>query len=222
MLALTTPVIIADCCVGLSASSVPKTLPVGKAGWNFEQILPIAPAYAEGATTNLHTAEVAQRDNPFVTGLKEFWGAGPGSQRYRVVVASITDYDAAKATAEKLNSMKILPAPASVGDRKLGNPYFPVVIDGWLTYPAAKELRDKVSTLKIVHFSSTLRFIARLLNLLRRHSVEFQGSKTRQKERGREPPPLELVRDAGLGLLEAVLSSLHAIRAPLSAALDNR
>jgi hypothetical protein len=73
----------------------------------------------------------------------------PPAPRYRVVVASITDYQEAIKTAAKLNSMKVLPAPASVGQPKFGNPYFPVIIDGWLTLPDAKLLRDRVSGLDL-------------------------------------------------------------------------
>jgi hypothetical protein len=147
--AISAPVIIAAAASGWSSSKIPQVLPVGKAGWNLEQYLPITPAYAEDLPSTVPTVEVAQADSPFVDGLRSFFGVGPGSQRYRVVVASINDYDKAKAAADRLNTMKVLPQPASVGDRKFGNEYFPVVVDGWQTYQAAKELRDKLASMDL-------------------------------------------------------------------------
>jgi hypothetical protein len=147
--AISAPVILAAAAGGNIGGSekAPETLPIGKAGWNFEQFLPITPAYADEATTK--PIEIAQAENPFISGLKEFFGGGPGSQRYRVVIASISDYEEAVTTAAKLNSMKILPAPAAVAERKFGNPYFPIVVDGVLTLSDAKQLRDKVSALNL-------------------------------------------------------------------------
>jgi MFS family permease len=145
--AISGPVIVFGAASGWSAHKIPEALPTGKAGWNFEQLLPITPAYADEAPTK--DTAVAQAENPFISGLKEFLGGGSGGLRYRVVIASITDYQEAVKTAAKLNSMKVLPAPASVGQPKFGNPYFPVIVDGWLTLPDAKSLRDKVSGLDL-------------------------------------------------------------------------
>ena len=147
--AISAPVIIAAAASGWS-SKTPQVLPVGKAGWNFEQILSITPAYAQEATTTVHVVDAAQSESPFISGLKAFFGDVSSNQRYRVVVASIKDYDKAKAEADRLNSLKgLLPAPATVGPKKIGNEYFPVVVDGWLSYQQAKELRDRVASLDL-------------------------------------------------------------------------
>lgn len=159
--AISGPIIIAAAASGWSAAKTPQVLPVGKAGWNFEQFIPITPAYADEVASKyvqavpsevpLSTQQVAttQTENAFVKGLKAFLGGRQDNQRYRVVVASINNYDQAVATAARLNLLKVLPAPASVGERKIGNEYFPIVVDGWLNLSDAKQLRDKVSALEL-------------------------------------------------------------------------
>ena len=156
--AISGPVIIAAAASGWSAVKTPQVLPIGKAGWNFEQLLPVTPAYADEAATKYMQAVSSgpspvepqpKSEGAFVSGLKAFLGGRQDPQRYRVVVASIPDYEKAVATAARLNSLKVLPAPAAVGERKAGNEYFPVIVDGWLNLPDAKQLRDKVSAIDL-------------------------------------------------------------------------
>jgi hypothetical protein len=158
--AISGPVIIAAAASGWSAAKAPQVLPVGKAGWNLEQLLPITSAYADevapkymqavpSGSSPVQQQPVTQTTSPFVSGLNAFLGGRQDNNRYRVVVASINDYDKAVATAARLNSMKVLPAPVAVGERKVGNEYFPVIVDGWLNLSDAKQLRDKVSSLDL-------------------------------------------------------------------------
>jgi hypothetical protein len=46
-----------------------------------------------------------------------------------------------------LNREFKLPAPATVGERKPDNPYWPIVINGWTTYNQAKKLKDSIQNI---------------------------------------------------------------------------
>jgi len=71
-------------------------------------------------------------------------GYGKDEQRYRVIVGSFKDEIAAAKKAEQIN--KIDPAlKASVGDKRMFNDYYPVVIGDYRAYPEARALKDKVS-----------------------------------------------------------------------------
>jgi hypothetical protein len=154
--AISAPVIIAAAAASSNNSRPPQVLPVGKAGWHFEII---SSAYADDATVKppiviadgaAPTVVADRPEDAFVGGFKAFFGIGRDGQRYRIVVASINDLEKAKATANHLNSLKILPAAAAVGERKIGNDYYPVVVDGWFTsYQAAKEFREKIAALDL-------------------------------------------------------------------------
>jgi hypothetical protein len=146
--ALTAPVILAAAAGAEQHKKQPQYLPEpGKAGWNFEQILPISPAYGAEAfaadkvvTPN---SSGANTTNPFSYGFKLFLGQeGP---RYRLVVHSvINDKQKAEAVANRLNRDFKLPAPATVGERKPNNPYWPIVLNSWTTYAEAKKLKDDI------------------------------------------------------------------------------
>lgn len=125
----------------------PETLPVGKAGWNIEYFLPVTPAYGATALAADGPAPKATPDseNPFTEGLKLFFGQGRDQDRYRVVVHSVlNDRDKAQTIANRLNREFSLPAPATVGERKPGNQYWPIVINGWTTYAEAKRIKDSI------------------------------------------------------------------------------
>lgn len=152
--AITAPIIIAAAISG-GTSKAPPALPVGKAGWNFEQLLFISPAYGEEAqagelSPNITSSNQKQPslEDAFLRGIKLFLNGGRYQTRYRVVVASIDNGEKAKETADALNKKyhDQLPAPASVGERKLFNPYYPVIINGWInSYEDAKSLRDTIA-----------------------------------------------------------------------------
>jgi hypothetical protein len=156
--AIAAPVIIAAAAgANTNTQHAPETLPVGKAGWNFELLSPVTSAYAEEArAAELPTATLpapmpnSQSTNPFVQGLQLFLGVNNREQaRYRLVVHSVKD-DKKKAeeVATRLNrEFPNLPAPATVGERKPGNDYWPIVLDGWTTYPEAKRLKDAISNM---------------------------------------------------------------------------
>jgi len=143
--ALTAPVILAA-AAGSERAREPQYLPApGKAGWNFEQLLPISPAYGSEAFAADKSVMPESSTNPFVYGFKLFLGQ-EGGARYRLVVHSVLN-DKAKAeqVANRLNrEYPQLPAPASVGERKPGNPYWPIVLNGWTSYPKAKKLKDEI------------------------------------------------------------------------------
>ena len=159
--ALTAPVILAAAANG--PRTQPQVIPApGKAGWNFEQLLPISSAYAveayaqDSETLPVNPPRIYRRqstspdgEGPYLRGFKLFFGYGKDQTRYRVVVASILDYKKAKETAERLNALKVLPDKAYVGERKLGNDYYPVIVNGWLSLRSAKTLRDKVSEIDL-------------------------------------------------------------------------
>jgi hypothetical protein len=70
-------------------------------------------------------------------------GYGKDDQRYRVVVGSYKDKTAAEAKAADIN--KTDPSlNASVGDRRLFNDYYPVVVGKYAVYPQASALKAKV------------------------------------------------------------------------------
>jgi hypothetical protein len=147
--AISAPVIIAAAASGGVGGGQKPTepLPIGKAGWNFEQLLPITPAYAEsGPLSGAKLKSADGAENPFVEGLKLFFG----QKEYRVVVHSVLDdKEKAEAVANRINREfeKQLPAPAAVGERKPFNRYWPVVINGWTTYAEAKKIKDSISDL---------------------------------------------------------------------------
>jgi hypothetical protein len=150
-IAISMPVILTAAGGGTiySDKKAPETLPVGKAGWNFEQLLPISPAYGSEAFAadgpSPQGGGNTARENPFAEGLKLFFGQGRDQNRYRVVVHSVlNDKEKAQTVANRLNKDFQLPALATVGERKPGNPYWPVVINGWTTYAEAKKMKDSI------------------------------------------------------------------------------
>jgi hypothetical protein len=71
-------------------------------------------------------------------------GYGKDEQRYRVVVGSFKDETAAAKKAEQIN--KIDPTlKASVGDKRIFNDFYPVVVGDYAAYPQARALKEKVS-----------------------------------------------------------------------------
>lgn len=145
---LTAPVIIAA-AAGAQHKEPVNLPPPGKAGWNYEQLLPISPAYgseAFAADKNIMSGSASGTDttNPFIYGFKLFLGQ-EGKTRYRLVVHSVlNDKEKAEGVAKCLNRDFKLPAPATVGERKPGNPYWPIVLDGWTTLTEAKKLKDEI------------------------------------------------------------------------------
>lgn len=145
-IAISMPVILTAAAGG---NGPPAALPVGKAGWNFEQLLPITPAYAADVPVSPQGSAAATNENPFVEGLKLFFNQGRDRNDYRLVVHSVKDdKEKAEAIANHLNkAFPNLPAPASVGDRKPGNEYYPIVLDGWTSYAEAKRLKDAIKNI---------------------------------------------------------------------------
>jgi hypothetical protein len=144
-IAISMPVILTAAGGGtVYGEKKPETLPIGKAGWNFEQLLPISPAYAADGPSPKSSNDIGD-ENSFVEGLKLFFGQGKDQNRYRVVVHSVlNDKEKAEGIARRLNKEFQLPAPASVGERKPNNPYWPIVINGWTTYAEAKRLKEAI------------------------------------------------------------------------------
>jgi hypothetical protein len=153
--ALTAPVILA--AAAGAEHREPLYLPApGKAGWNYEQILPISPAFGAEAlaadknmTPTTSSTSSTESTNPFVYGFKLFLGQA-GTPKYRLVVHSVlNDKAKAEAIAQHLNRDYHLPAPATVGERKTDNPYWPIVLDGWTTYSNAKKLKDAIKGMNL-------------------------------------------------------------------------
>jgi hypothetical protein len=147
---LTAPVIIAA-AAGVQHKEPTYLPPPGRAGWNLEQVLPISPAYGDEALAadKVVTPAMSSGDstNPFLYGFKLFLGY-EGQPRYRLVIHSVlNDKQKAEAIANKLNREFKLPAPATVGERKPDNPYWPIVINGWTTYNQAKKLKDSIQNI---------------------------------------------------------------------------
>jgi sporulation related protein len=98
----------------------------------------ISPAYAQ-----VTTAEMSNRVT-VGSALKIWFGIGKDEQLYRVIIGSFKSEDSAKAKADQLN--KTYPdLKAYVGERRLFNDYYPVVVGEFATYPQAKALKDAVS-----------------------------------------------------------------------------
>jgi hypothetical protein len=96
-----------------------------------------SPAYAESSNPTNQKSAVGEA-------VKLWFGIGRDEQQYRVVVGSFKDPAAAASKAAQIN--KVDPTwKATVGDRRLFNEYYPVVIGGFASYPAAKALKDSVS-----------------------------------------------------------------------------
>jgi SPOR domain len=80
----------------------------------------------------------------FWEGFKIPFGIGKDEQRYRVIIGSFKDPAIAAAKADQVN--KIDPSlKASVGDKRMFNDYYPVVVGGYAVYPEARALKDKVA-----------------------------------------------------------------------------
>lgn len=89
------------------------------------------------------TVQSARSQGISVTdGLKQFFGIGRDTSRYRVVVGSYKDASEAAIIAERLKKA-ISNQPVYVGERQPGNEYYPVVIGGFQPYPEASALKDK-------------------------------------------------------------------------------
>lgn len=90
----------------------------------------ISTAYAADAST--------VRESPsFIDGVKMFFGYGRDQKSFRVVVGSYMDPDEAERAAASLN--KAVPGlGAQVGERRRGNPYYPVVISDYAPYSEAQ------------------------------------------------------------------------------------
>jgi hypothetical protein len=100
--------------------------------WNI-----FSPAYAESSAPSDQKSSV--RD-----AIKLWFGIGRDEQQYRVVVGSFKDPAAAAVKATQIN--KTDPTlKATVGERRLFNEYYPVVVGGYAPYPTAKALKDQVS-----------------------------------------------------------------------------
>lgn len=142
--AISAPVIIAAAAGGIAKHEQPQVDTPGKAGWNLEQFLPITPAYgAEAQAAELQPQH--SESDPFLKGLNLFLYGKYQPTRYRVVVHSVLDdKEKAEAIAKRLNKDFQLPAAATVGERKPGNAYWPIVLDGWTTYDDAKRLKENV------------------------------------------------------------------------------
>ena len=105
-----------------------------------EIIMPISSAAAAETTVEKPQATTSG----FWEGFKIPFGIGKDEQRYRVIVGSFKDPAAAAAKAEQIN--KIDPSlKATVGDKRLFNDFYPVVVGGYAVYPEARALKDKVS-----------------------------------------------------------------------------
>jgi hypothetical protein len=102
-----------------------------------EYVMPISSAQAAEANSKAGSSG-------FWEGFKIPFGIGKDEQRYRVVVGSFKDPSAAAAKAEQIN--KLDPTlKATVGDKRLFNEYYPVVVGGYAVYPEARALKEKVS-----------------------------------------------------------------------------
>ena len=149
---LTAPVIIAA-AAGTQHKEPTYLPPPGKAGWNYEQLLPVSPAYASealAADQNI-SSDPANKDttSAVVYGFKLFLGQ-EGQPRYRLVIHSVlNDKDKAELIAQQLNRDFKLPAPATVGERKPDNPYWPIVLNGWTTLARAKQLKDGIQGMNL-------------------------------------------------------------------------
>jgi hypothetical protein len=152
--ALTAPVILVAAVAG-PRSEAPHNLPTGKAGWNLEYLSPVSSAYAGEAfaaelAPNSSNPVKRQGEDPFVSGFKLFFGYGKDQTRYRVVIHSVEDdKEKAEAIAKRINKEfeQQLPVPATVGERKPLNRFWPIVLNGWTTYAEAKKLEESVSDL---------------------------------------------------------------------------
>lgn len=126
--------------MAVSAPAIITTLAGGETTatkWAFDMLA--SPAYAQGAVqTTVAKPSVAD-------GIKLWFGIGKDEQRYRVVIGSYKSEGAAVAKAAEANKLLDPTLKAVVGDKKLFNDYYPVIVGGYASYPAARALRAKVS-----------------------------------------------------------------------------
>lgn len=97
------------------------------------------PAYAQ-----VQTADQTTSRGSLLDGVRLWFGIGKEDQRYRVVIGSFKDEIAAKAKADQVNK-QFPDLKAFVGERRLFNDYYPVVVGGFSSYPQAKALKESVA-----------------------------------------------------------------------------
>lgn len=124
--------------MAISAPAIITTLAGGETAsskWAFDLLA--SPAYAQTVQTTVAKPSIAD-------GVKLWFGIGRDEQKFRVVVGSFKNEDAAAARAAQIN--KLDPSfKAVVGDKKLFNDFYPVVVGGYVPYPAARAIKEKVS-----------------------------------------------------------------------------
>jgi SPOR domain len=107
-----------------------------------ELVSPVSTAYAADGNAQWN----APTESSILNGVKIFFGVGKDQSRYRVVVGSFTNPEKAAPLVEKIKKE----APnldVFVGQPQPNNPYYPVVIGGYLDYPNPVKLKDQVSQL---------------------------------------------------------------------------
>lgn len=124
--------------MAISAPAIITTLAGGETHttkWAFDLL--VTPAYAQASPQESSRGSL-------VDGVKLWFGIGREDQRYRVIIGSYQNEDAAKAKAEQVNK-QFPDLKAFVGERRLFNDYYPVVVGGYSAYPQAKALKEAVA-----------------------------------------------------------------------------
>lgn len=99
-------------------------------------------AHAQPSPTNNVSVSVGES-------LKLWFGIGRDDQKYRVVAGSFKSPEEASILASKINA-ESPGLNAYVGQRAPGNPYYAVVVSGYLPYSEAKIVQEKVMKLNAV------------------------------------------------------------------------
>ena len=117
----------------------------------------VASAYAQPSTTTQSETSPANRDaikdigawERVQKGVGIFFGHGKEPIRYRVIVGSYKDRDAAQRFADQLNKENSR-LNAWVADRRPDNPHYPVVVGGYNFLTTANTIKDEALKMKSV------------------------------------------------------------------------